>query len=967
MWLLLGGVLSSHMQPAGPRRSRRGGIGVFYHARVPTRLQTSSTEIGSGDLRGPTFSYAARRRPAFPKVGLCPVTAETEWQTRKRRIDGQLRSAGWEVVSGTSSPPQESRVRHAVEEVPTESGPADYGLYVDGAFVGVIEAKKLSVGPQNVLVQAERYARGAIGTSFQFGEYRLPFVLATNGEVIWYRDLRSPLELSRRVANFPTPDAIRDRLKADFDLSCRWFIDTPNDHRFLRDYQCNANTAVEKAIADRKRQMLVAMATGTGKTFTMVNQIYRLMKSGTARRVLFLVDRRALAAQAVRSFAAFEPEPGLKFDKIYEVYSQRFQQHDFGEDEKFDPQALPNSYLTSPQAGQAFVYVCTIQRMAINLFGRNAAFGLGDEELDDDASELTIPIHAFDIIVADECHRGYTSSELSIWRNTLDHFDAIKIGLTATPAAHTKAYFNDVVFRYEYRQAVEDGHLVDYDAVKVRSNVRLTGLFLKEGEQVQYVNPISGSDQLDLLEDERQYDTSQIERDVTAPESNRKILGELKKYADEHEQQHGRFPKTLIFAVNDLAHTSHADELVKHARDVFGRGESFVQKITGSRSVDRPLQRIREFRNRPEPGIVVTVDMLTTGVDIPDLEFLVFLRPVKSRILFEQMLGRGTRKGEKYPDKSKFIVFDCFDGTLLEYFRKASAFTREPPDKPTRTIGELVDDIWQNRDRDYNIGCIVKRLQRMDKALSGEGRAEFAAFIPEGDLAAYARSLRTKLNSDFVTTMEQLRSSGFQQLLADPPRRARVFLRALEAEDKVSSEWLFRDGKGKEYKPQDYLASFAEYVRNNPDQIEAVRILLDRPQDWGTAALTELRQKLATSALRFSEENLRKAHAAQYHKSLVDIISMVKHAANDTSPLLTAEERVQVAITKLIDGQIMNAEQMQWLDRISAHLLANLSIDRHDFDDIPVFERLGGWNEARRVFRDSFESLISQLNQFLAS
>src|SRR5204863_4791711 len=128
----------------------------------------------------------------------------------------------------------------------------------------------------------------------------------------------------------------------------------------------------------------------------------------------------------------------------------------------------------APKSGQAFVYVCTIQRMAINLFGRQAVFSTAvfstDDENDEEAEELTIPIHAFDLIVADECHRGYTSAELSVWRNTLDHFDAIKVGLTATPAAHTKAYFNDVVYRYEYERAVREGYLVDYDAVTIRSN-----------------------------------------------------------------------------------------------------------------------------------------------------------------------------------------------------------------------------------------------------------------------------------------------------------------------------------------------------------------------------------------------------------------------------------------------------------------------------------------------------------------
>src|SRR6185312_15524347 len=192
----------------------------------------------------------------------------------------------------------------------------------------------------------------------------------------------------------------------------------------------------------------------------------------------------------------------------------------------------------------------------------------------------------------------------------------------------------------------------------------------------------------------------------TAPESNRKILEEIKKYALEHEQQTGRFPKILTFASNDLPHTSHADQLVDIARDVFGRGDRFVQKITGSPTVDRPLQRIREFRNRPEPGIVVTVDMLSTGVDIPDLEYIVFLRPVKSRILFEQMIGRGTRRGELYADKSHFVVFDCFDGTLLEYFKKVTAITAEPPQKESRTIAEIIENIWQNRDREYNSRCL---------------------------------------------------------------------------------------------------------------------------------------------------------------------------------------------------------------------------------------------------------------------
>jgi type I restriction enzyme R subunit len=237
---------------------------------------------------------------------------------------------------------------------------------------------------------------------------RVPFLYSTNGEVIWFRDARHPLNRSRRLAQFYTPAGLRELLDRDFDGACAELAGLPNEHPRLRAYQRMANAAIEQAIAARKRQMLVAMATGTGKTFTLVNQVYRLMKSGVARRILFLVDRRALAAQAVRAFASFEPEQGLKFDRIYEVYSQRFRQGDL-EDDAFDPNVLPTNYLTHPQPGHAFVYVCTIQRMATYLLGPQAVLGGEDDEIEETAPQLPIPIRAFDLVIADECHRGRAS------------------------------------------------------------------------------------------------------------------------------------------------------------------------------------------------------------------------------------------------------------------------------------------------------------------------------------------------------------------------------------------------------------------------------------------------------------------------------------------------------------------------------------------------------------------------------
>jgi type I restriction enzyme R subunit len=894
-----------------------------------------------------------------------PSPSKSEYLTRRQIVDSKLRATGWSVVPFKPGRPLGAYNNCAIEEFPTESGPADYALCAGGQILGVVEAKKLTLGPQEVLTQAERYSRGLTSSPFDFNGFRVPFLYSTNGEVIWQHDVRHPLNRSHQVATFHTPEALREFLARDIEAATDALLARPNDHPRLRPYQREANAAIEQAIVNRKRQMLVAMATGTGKTFTIVNEVYRLMKSGVAKRILFLVDRRALAAQAVRAFASFEPEPNQKFDKIYELYSQRFHREDFDGDEKFDAKVLPNSYLTGPKAGHAFVYVSTIQRMTVNLFGRNTIFNLGDETIDEDAEKLDIPIHAFDLVIADECHRGYTASEVAIWRQTLDHFDAIKIGLTATPAAHTTGYFKDVVFRYEYERAVREGFLVDYDVVSISSNVRMEGVFLKEGEEVGVVNPATGAKQLDLLEDERQFDTTEVEEKVTSPDSNQKILEEVKKYALAHEAEFGRFPKTLIFAVNDLPHTSHADQLVDLARDAFGRGDSFVQKITGH--VDRPLQRIREFRNRQLPGLVVTVDMLSTGVDIPDLEFIVFLRPVKSRILFEQMLGRGTRKGEHHPDKSHFVVFDCFGGTLLEYFRNATDITAEPPEPEIRTIVEVIEDIWENRDRDYNIKRLTKRLHRIDKEMSGEAREKFAAYVPAGDVAKYAKELPALLRKDFTGTMALLRNPAFQDLLMNYPRAPRTFLIAYETQDTVRSEWLVKGADGKEYKPEDYLTAFARFVRENPAHIKAIRILLSRPRDWSTDALSELREKLAATPEHFTVKNLQKAHEIHYHKALVDIISMIKHAAKEEQPLYTAEERVKLAFAKVTEGKMFNAQQQAWLALIQAHMIENLTIEREDFNTLPVFTLRGGLSHATRVFSGELDELISKLNEAIAA
>lgn len=885
-----------------------------------------------------------------------PVHNLNEKQTRKRLINKALLDSGWVAIL-PHDPHQRYEIA-AVEEYPTANGPADYLLFYEGVPLAVVEAKKLTVGPQNVLQQAQRYAQGLQNSPHNFNGFHIPFIYSSNGEIIWFQDLRDPHSRSRQVAHFHTPAALKGMLAADTDACLDWLQQNPVNHPCLRPYQVEAIESIEQALVQQKRRMLVAMATGTGKTLTTIALVYRLMKSGLARRVLFLVDRRALAAQAATAFAAFEAEKGLKFDCIYEVYSQRFRPEDI-EGDKFDPKVLPSSYLTNPELCQAFVYVSTIQRMRINLFGYPADMPYGgDVEDEPDAGLLDIPIHAFDLVVADECHRGYTAAEESKWREVLEHFDCLKIGLTATPAAHTTAYFKEIVYRYEYERAVREGYLVDYDPIAIQSEVSLKGAFLHEGEEVGLQDTHTGQLRFEFLEDECELPAPQIDQQWAAPDRDRKIVKEVVKYLLEQEADLRRFPKTLVFAHNDLAHVSHADRLVDLLRDELGRGDAFVQKITGNPNVDRPLQRIREFRNRPEPGVVVTVDMLSTGVDIPALENIVLLRPLKSRILFEQILGRGTRRCDAI-HKTKFTVFDAVG--LLDYFARVTAFTADPPARPTKKLAEIVAAIEDNQDRDYQVKLVVRRLQRVAKEITAEGRRQFSEFIPDGDIAAFAASLPDAIDTRWGETMTILRDGRFQDLMENYPRTRTPFIIAESVTDQVESGYLIRTRDGKSVRPEDYLAAFTAFVQSHREQVEAIEILLERPQGWGNAALGELRQALSASSEGFSEEKLRQA----YHHNLADIISMIKHAG-EGDPLLAAEERVDRAVARVTAGRVLTMDQEKWLDLIRNHLVENLAIDREDFDLI-TFSRAGAsWGRVNQDFGGALQDWLAEINQAMA-
>lgn len=887
---------------------------------------------------------------------------ESEEQTRRRRINVKLTSSmlNWTIIHFRDLTNQTILHAHAVEEFPTSTGPADYALFVEGKLIGIIEAKKISVGAENVLEQAKRYSKSLPDSIGKWGEYKTPFLYSSNGELIFHLDVRKKQNTSYQIMDFHSPQALINKFNRDTQNAESWFSHKPvSENTRLRYYQAEAVEAIETALSNGKRKMLLAMATGTGKTFTIVSSIYRLLKSGYAKKILFLVDRRALAAQTVSTISAFNTPEGLKLDKVYEVYSQKFRREDLDEVNNFNPQILPEAYLTNPQEKHTFIYVSTIQRMAINLLGREAVEGY---EYDVDANKLDIPINAFDIIIADECHRGYSATETGQWKTVLDYFDAVKIGLTATPATHTLAMFNHKVYSYSTEQAVLDGFLVDYDAVKIKSDIHIKGAFLKEGELVGEIDTTTGSERLDNLEDEREFAASEIEDKITAPDSTKKIISALKFYTDKHIEEYDRFPKILIFAVHDLPHVSHADEVVRTCKEIFNSGDDFVMKITGSQSVDRPLQKIRQFRNRAEPKIVVTVDMLSTGVDIPSIEMIVFMRMVKSRILWVQMLGRGTRLCPEI-NKEKFTLFDCFDGSLIEYFKGSTDFNVTLQKEPV-PISEIIRNIYDNRDREYNINRLVKRLRRIENTMGSEAREKFSKYIPDGDMKSFSDNLKANIYSKFPETMKLLRDKDFQDLLVNYPRAKKIFYKGYDIVDTVSHEKLFSYGSDY-FKPGDYLKLFEEFVKNNPEQIQAIEILLSRPRNWNTIVLDDLRKKLRESS--FKEEDLQKGHELIYKKPLADIISMIKHASDFNHPILTAKERVERTVDLISQNHDFSAEQLTWLAYIKDHLIKNLALAEDDFENFPIFGRRGGLNKAKKIFGKDFYSLINEINEALAA
>lgn len=893
---------------------------------------------------------------------------KNEKTTRKDLIDNLIKNANWgEIFDEKNQDRIPKEATFIFEEYPTDHGPVDYALFKEGSLVAFVEAKRESIDPRNVLEQAKRYGKG-VDSEDKFGpekEYGVPFLYSTNGHQIFFIDLTQSKVIQREVACFHTPEALSEFLTRD-EEECYKNLESWPIRDGLRPYQVEAVQNLEQDIIDGYRELLIAMATGSGKTRTIISFMYRMLKAGLAKRVLFLVDRRSLAAQAAMAMSAYEAEPGATLDQIYNVYTQAFKKKDIEGESDFKPNILNVKQLRDP-TDQSFIFVTTIQAMKINLFGYEDDDFILDETSDlDKQLDIDIPIHAFDLVIADECHRGYTRKQESKWRKVLNHYDAIKVGLTATPIPSTKAFFGKISYNYPYDTAVREGYLCDYDAIRINSKIGNYGTKLEEGEEVKYINRDTGQIDYDEIEEEEQLDIENMYSDWVTEDTDRKVSQELVKWLLEFEQEKGHFPKTLIFATNDIQFTSHSDRLVDFLRFELNRGDDFVKKITGNPNVDSPLSLIRHFRNAPEPTIVVTVDMLSTGVDIPQIEAIVFARRIKSRVLFDQMMGRGTRLAPEIY-KTHFTVFDATG--VLHYFKNISAFEPESPASEYLKYEDLFTIILQTtgRRKEQAVKKFARRIKRWTQDISSEGRKDFKPYLAKmseksgleiEDLEEFAVKLKLLCDKHLKVMREILEDEHFAYLCNNYKKRKRYFTSVIEQEDIVDSEYLFPVMGKEPLIPDDYIKEFERFVQENEANIVELEILLNQPEKLDLDILENLRKKLTSQPQNFTEKNLKKA----YKKPLTNIIQIILHALKG-APLMDHKERVMMVMQGLRDEKDFDKEQLKWLNLIEKHLNSNLIIIVEDLS-LPSFTQKGAsWRKLNQIFDNELSKLLTEINK----
>ena len=861
-------------------------------------------------------------------------------------IDAQLSAVGWEVDTtklrfSKGTRPAPGRYM-AIAEWPTANGPADYALFHGMELVAVVEAKRKNKNVSAAIDQAKRYASGMQPAEFNlaggpWGEYKIPFVFSSNGRPylkqvetlsgIWFNDLRLPTNLRRALDGWYSPSGLKELLRQDIPKAEAELAVMPFDFGFdLRDYQRKAIEAVEKSLSAGKRECLLAMATGTGKTKTCIALLYRLLKTRRFHRVLFLVDRTSLGEQAGNSFK------DTRVDTL-QTFADSFGITDIDE---------------SAAQAETAVHIATVQGMSARLLGNDP--------------DKAPAVDDYDCIIIDECHRGYLldrelsdtefsfrdqNDYISKYRKVIEHFDAVRIGMTATPALHTTQIFGEPVYFYSYREAVLDGVLIDYDPpVVIETELYQNGIHWKAGDQLEVYRPDSQDIVAFNTPDELSFDVSDFNRNVITSPFNKAICEELVKHINPFGPD-----KTVIFCVTD----DHADmvvDLLKKAMQQRYPGkitDDQVRKITGAS--DQPRQQIRNFRTERLPAIAVTVDLLTTGIDVPAICNLVFLRKVNSRILFEQMLGRATRRCDSL-DKEAFKIFDAV-GTYQDMLQNTTM--RPVVINPNISFTQLGHEMVEQQDdearqliRDQFIAKLQRKARHLDdrqcaivQAETGMAPQELATFLKEKSLPEMAEWFG--------------QNTWIGDLLDAKSQSPKAHIPIAMQDDKVVSVAPFYG------KPEDYLESFSEYLKQHSNEIPALLAVLQRPRELTRSDLLKVAAILDNAG--FNERALTTAWTQRTDVEVAaGIIGFIRQAALG-DPLLPFERRVDMAISRIRQKHSeFTPLQLEWLSKLGRQLKQNDVLDRDVIDNGPLRSQ-GGFGRIDGFFDGKLQSLIEELNE----
>lgn len=893
---------------------------------------------------------------------------KSEAETRYM-IDTQLRKVGWEADSenlryGKGIRPQKGK-NLAIAEWPTLSsagnkGRADYALFAGEKLVAVIEAKAEHKDIPSVIdYQCKEYAQNIRHEDEKYvittwGKYKAPFVFATNGRPylaqletksgIWFLDLRESPNMPKALRGWISPDGMLKLLESDIEKADKALQTLPYD--FLRDkdglnlrqYQLNAIQAAENAVINGQKNILLAMATGTGKTRTVLGMIYRFLKTGRFNRILFLVDRTALGEQAEDVFNEVKLEDLKTLNDIYDIKTL--------EDAVFEDETK--------------VHIATVQGMVKRLL-------YNDEERQPSVTD-------YDLIVIDEAHRGYLldkemgEDELlyrdqldyqSKYRMVIEYFDAVKIALTATPALHTTQIFGKPVFKYTYREAVIEGYLVDYDAPhKIKTQFNTEGIKYNKGETLALYDPVTHEiTNSEVLQDEMNFDVEKFNKQIITPSFNRTVLEEIARDIDPEDVMQG---KTLIYAVDD----EHADLIVKILKEIYtnyGIDNDAIMKITGSvagGNKRKVQEAIKRFKNERFPSIAVTVDLLTTGIDVPEITTLVFMRRVKSRILFEQMLGRATRLCPKI-NKTHFEIYD----PVGVYDSLEEVNTMQPVSAdPKTTFAQLLDGLEVLEDEAHiknAIAQIIAKLQRVKRRLTKEEVNEFKDLAAGLTVEGFIQKIESLPAAEARNTL--LMEASLLEMLDDKHGHGGYTKVISDKQDK----FLIRErGFGKnEQRPEDYIEAFEDFVKNNVNEIAALNIICTRPKELTRETLKSLRMALAQNG--FTTQQLNTAVSEITSEEITaDIISLVRRYAIG-SPLVSHQARIRRAVDKLKKAHNFSRVELNWLSRIESYLLNESVMNVKVFDEDERFKTNGGYKRLNQIFRNNLEGIITELNEYL--